>query len=171
MSIDDEATYTDTYQKSNRSLLGYNKTLVILDSLFETYKMQFVFELDDKSFFENYFWLLFDRWKETTNGSMAIEYILNNKLDFSSQIYILSGDSEIGILSEMYKKCQLVATNTNHIVTLDISSGESVEVDFIWNRRQNLKGFPLSKLNSFYQKICIKTKCQIYQMISVKFNL
>ena len=95
--------------------------------------MQVIFELVDKSFFENRIWLLLDRGKETADAGMAIEYISNNKLYFSSQIYILSGDSEIGILSEMYKKCQSVAQNTNHIITLDLSSCESVEVDFIWN--------------------------------------
>ena len=141
--IDDEATDTDIYQKLNRSFQGYHKTLLILDNLFETYKMPVIFELVDKSFLENRIWLFLDRGKETTNASMAIEYISNNKLYFSSQIYILSGDSEIGILSELYKKCQSVAPNINHIVTLVTSSGVSVEVDFIWYRWQNLKACSL----------------------------
>ena len=61
ISIDDEANYADIYQNVNRSLQGYYKTLITLDNLFETNKMQFVFESIDTSFFEIQFWLFLDR--------------------------------------------------------------------------------------------------------------
>ena len=61
ISFDDEATYTDIYQKSNRSLQDYHKTSVILDNLFETYKMKVVVELVDKSFIEKRYLAFLDR--------------------------------------------------------------------------------------------------------------
>ena len=66
ISFDDEVTYTDIYQKLNRSLQDYHKTLVILDHLFETYKMKVVFELVDKSFIEKRY-LAFSRPREGNN--------------------------------------------------------------------------------------------------------
>ena len=113
--------------------------LILIDDQFEHDMIENLFALIEKSTFDQHTWMFIDRLEDTNNASTIMPVNnLHNKLDFASQVFKLSGDSEIGILSEMYKQCPTTPPKIYPIATIDSSRNDIDDVDFIWNRRQNL---------------------------------
>ena len=142
--VNKELTYLDIYEKLNRLIKGNRKTLIIVDNFIQTKVMEYLFSAVDKSILDAHFWLFLQRLNETSpNGFETVEQLLEKKLDLSSNIFTFTGDSERGILSEIYKKCPSEPTTTSPIATIQNTRSETNVVEFIWNRRQDLTWCPL----------------------------
>ena len=134
-----DLTYLNIYEKLKKFLQGNHKVLILIDDQFDPDMIENLFALVEKSTFNKHIWMFVERMKGTLNASTIMPvYNLDNKLDIASQVFKLSGDSEIGILSEMYRKCPTASTKIYPIATINSSRNIIDDVDFIWNRRQNL---------------------------------
>ena len=118
-------------------------SLVIVNSPFETQILQDIFWFIGDTSIRNNFWLFLDTINKTNDISTKVIAAGNEKIEFSSRFFVLAGNSDIAMLSEIYKKCPSIPAIVSPVATLEGHKNDMDAVDIIWNRRQDLTGCPL----------------------------
>ena len=129
--------------KLNVLLQNQSKSLILIDDCINHFVIETISTSFQQSMFRNHYWMFLNRYKYEENFTEILFDELSTNIHFDSQIYLLSGDSEIGYLSEVYRKCPIKPLTISHIATIGDTNHELNYIEFIWSRRKNIKGCPL----------------------------